>query len=289
MLVDKPVGPTSHDMVAAARRSLLTRRIGHSGTLDPFASGLLLLCVGRTTRLVEYLHDLPKEYRATARLGVRTTTDDLDGDVTETSEEWGSLDRDAIVAALAEFEGTIAQRPPMYSAKKVGGRHAYALAREGERVDLASVPVTIERIDLLDLDLPNVSFSVRCSTGTYIRAIARDLGDRLGVGAHLTSLRRTAIGPFRVEEALQPEELDDPDRVARAILPALAAVAHLPRWEANPTDVEMLATGRPVALDLERVSARGDGPHAVTLGDELVAVAFRDGEWLKPKKVFARG
>lgn len=286
VLVDKPEGPTSHDIVARARRSLSTRRIGHSGTLDPFASGLLILCVGRATRLVEYLHDLPKEYRATATLGVRTTTDDPEGDVTETSDEWSAIDRETVEAGLAAFEGAIEQRPPAYSAKKVKGEHAYAIARRGAEVELPAVRVTIERIELQGFAPPEVTFRVRCSTGTYIRSIARDLGDQLGIGAHLTELRRTAIGPFSVADALRLEELDDRERVAAAIRPPLDAVAHLPRFEVGGDDLVLLETGRPVMVGPAGDATHEGGAHAVTSGGDLVAVAVLEEGLLKPKKVF---
>src|SRR5690606_22555749 len=160
---DKPAGPTSHDVVRVARRHLGVRRIGHAGTLDPFASGLLLLCVGRATRLVEYLHERDKVYEAVARLGVRTETDDPDGDVLATSDAWPSLGAEAVRSALSELEGTRPQRPPAYSAKKVGGRPAHRRVRAGEVVDLPAVPVTIDRIDQVRVTLPDVSFRVRCS------------------------------------------------------------------------------------------------------------------------------
>src|SRR3954470_7378446 len=183
--VDKAVGPTSHDAVAAVRRALKTREVGHTGTLDPFASGLLLVCVGRATRLAEYLTGLPKTYVATMRLGEATDTDDLTGEVIHSSDAWRSLSKDAIADALRAQVGTIQQLPPSYSAKKVAGERLYAAARRGETVERKPVAVTIHSIRVLGIDLPDVEFEVECGAGTYIRAIARDTGAALGVGGHL--------------------------------------------------------------------------------------------------------
>ncbi|NIP58321.1 MAG: tRNA pseudouridine(55) synthase TruB, partial [Gemmatimonadetes bacterium] len=198
--VDKPVGPTSHDVVARARRALDTGRIGHTGTLDPFASGLLLLCVGPATRLSEYLTALEKSYVAVARLGVGTDTLDPEGAVVERSDSWSELDRARIEEASASFLGRREQVPPQFSAKKVGGEAMYARARRGERVELSPIPVEIHELELLGVDLPDVRLRIRCSSGTYVRALARDLGAALGEPAHLAELRRTAVGSFRVQD-----------------------------------------------------------------------------------------
>jgi tRNA pseudouridine55 synthase len=185
--VDKPVGPTSHDVVATARRALGMRRIGHTGTLDPFASGLLLLCVGPATRLAEYLSGLPKSYTGTMRLGVVTATDDPEGEILEVNEDWRSLRREQVDRALRSQEGARLQWPPKFSAKKIQGKRAYAIARSGGEVQPEPVPVQIYRAEVTRFDPPEVEFEVDCSTGTYIRAIARDVGKDVGVGAHLTS------------------------------------------------------------------------------------------------------
>ena len=187
--------------MARARRALDTRRVGHTGTLDPFASGLLLLCLGPATRLAEYLLGLDKEYLATARLGVTTDTLDREGDAVETASGWETLSSDEVRAALDELTGSISQTPPAFSAKKVKGEAAHRLARRGEAPELEPVTVTIHELELLDLDLPRVRFRVRCSSGTYVRAIARDVGEALGVGAHLTELRRTGIGTRRSDRS----------------------------------------------------------------------------------------
>ncbi|HEU0078306.1 MAG TPA: tRNA pseudouridine(55) synthase TruB, partial [Longimicrobiaceae bacterium] len=183
--VDKPVGPTSHDAVAAVRRALRIRQVGHTGTLDPFASGLLLVCFGPATRLAEYLTPLPKTYRATMRLGEATDTDDRTGEVLARSDAWRELTEAQLRAALERQVGEIEQLPPRFSAKKVGGERMYAAARRGEEVVRTAVPVTIYAIRVIRIALPEVEFEVECGAGTYIRAIARDVGDALGVGGHL--------------------------------------------------------------------------------------------------------
>ncbi|HUF76850.1 MAG TPA: tRNA pseudouridine(55) synthase TruB, partial [Longimicrobiales bacterium] len=178
--VDKPAGPTSHDIVDRARRALRTRRIGHTGTLDPFASGLLLLCVGPATRLAEYLTALPKSYEATLRLGVATTTDDAEGEPVRTSDAWKAVDESAVRTAFERQTGDILQVPPAYSAKRVAGERMYDVARRGGTVELEAVPVHVSRIELTRFEPPEVDFTVDCSSGTYIRAIARDVGEQLG-------------------------------------------------------------------------------------------------------------
>jgi tRNA pseudouridine55 synthase len=284
--VDKPAGPTSHDLVARARRDLGIRRVGHTGTLDPFASGLLLLCLGRATRLAEYLQSLPKEYEARATLGRATTTHDPEGDTTATADSWRTLKERDILDVLQGFVGRIQQRPPRFSAKKVGGRTAYARARKGEPVSLSPVWVTIHEMSLQAVDLPHVSFRVRCGTGTYVRAIARDLGELLGVGAHLSALRRSAIGPFRVEHAILPEALTDSTHVSGALVPPLVAVSHLPRLEVSREEAVRLEHGQSLELDLDR-GPGCDGDLALVFQSRLLAVGVREGERVKPKKVFS--
>jgi tRNA pseudouridine55 synthase len=203
LLVDKPEGPTSHDMAEIVRRVTGVRRVGHTGTLDPFASGLLLLCVGWATRLAEYLTPLPKIYRGVIRLGERTDSDDRTGTVIGRSDDWRKLDAAAIRRVLEAQVGEIEQLPPAFSAKKLSGRRAYSLARAGGEVDLKPQRVTVRSIELRDLSLPDVCVEVACSSGTYIRAIARDVGEALGVGGHLAELRRLRIGEFSVDAAIQ--------------------------------------------------------------------------------------
>jgi tRNA pseudouridine55 synthase len=283
LLIDKPEGPTSHDVVAAARRALGTRRVGHAGTLDPFASGLLLLCVGPATRLAEYATALAKRYEATLRLGVATDTDDRTGQPVAESAAWRDITRDALAAALAAQTGELLQRPPAFSAKKVAGQRSYVLARRGQPLELRRVAVHVHAIELLRFEPPDADFFVSCSSGTYIRAIARDVGAALGCHAHLRTLRRTAVGTHRVEDAIALAALDG-DRAARALLPPAAAVAHLPALRIDAADARRLAHG-------QRIAAPADAPEAdavaVTADHTLVAIARCHGAVLHPRKVLA--
>lgn len=283
--VDKPVGPTSHDVVGAARRGLRTRQVGHTGTLDPFASGLLLVCVGAATRLAEYFAPLPKTYVATMRLGEATNTDDHTGEIIASSEAWRDLDAGRIEAALAELVGEIQQVPPAFSAKKVGGQRMYDVARRGGEVDLPPVPVTIYAIRVISIDLPDVVFEVECGSGTYIRAIARDAGAALGTGGHLRALRRTRIGPHDVARAVPMEELGDAERVAAAMIAPADALAHLPRVVADARAETDVRHGRalPAPDDLHVI-----GPVAVvSAGGDLLAVGESADGVVRPRKVFA--
>ena len=286
LLVDKPAGPTSHDVVERVRRELGTHRVGHTGTLDPLATGLLLLCVGPATRLVEFLTKLPKRYLAGVRLGESTTTDDPEGEVSATSEGWRALERARVEDALASFRGNFLQTPPRFSAKKVAGRPAHYRTRRGEVVALTPIPVEVHGLELAGWNPPALQLDVLCSAGTYVRALARDLGEALGTGAHLRTLRRIEVGPFRVREALELEQLRDQGAVARAWLSPASALGHLPRVAVSPDEATRLAHGQLVPLP-ERNAALPDGPLAVVQGQELVAIAERVGERLRPRKVFA--
>jgi tRNA pseudouridine55 synthase len=302
--VDKPVGPTSHDVVALARRALRTKRVGHTGTLDPFASGLLLLCVGRATRLAEYLSGFDKSYVATARLGVSTDTLDREGNVISEGESPESVPEDDVASALGGFVGVIDQVPPQYSAKKVDGEAMHRKARRGEHVELPPVSVTVHSADVVSWAPPDVTFAVHCSTGTYIRAIARDLGEKLGTGAHLTDLRRTMVGTFDVTHAIRVEDLDDPDMVARLRVAPVDAVSHLPVVTLDSEEARRLLHGqrvriapesgaRPVGTDptASRDPASTEGALiaervAVVRGETLLAIADLDNGLLRPRKVF---
>lgn len=234
LLIDKPQGHTSHDAVARVRRLAGTRKVGHAGTLDPMATGLLVLGIRSSTRLLTFIVGLDKEYTATIRLGAATSTDDAEGEVTAQADEASvvDVDDDAITAAIGPLTGDIEQVPSTVSAIKVGGKRAYALAREGIEVELKSRAVTVSVFDILDIrrqdGFIDVDVRVVCSSGTYIRALARDLGASLGVGGHLTALRRTRIGPFDVAAASTIETLDvdtallDPAEVAGRVLGTLA-------------------------------------------------------------------
>lgn len=282
--VDKPEGPTSHDIVQRLRRTLGQRRIGHTGTLDPFASGLLVLCVGPATRLAEYLEPLRKTYRATAVLGVTTDTDDRTGDILRVNDAWEDLDGASITRAFTDQMGERMQRPPAFSAKKVDGERLYRRARRGEDVQPAPVPVTIHDLVVESRDGPGVTFRVECGAGTYIRAIARDAGEALGVGAHLAELRRTRVGRYTVDAAAPAAALDDADALASFLEPPLTALEHLPRLDLDDDDARRVRHGSALPRP---DSFHHDGPIALALHDELVAVAEITERGLQPRKVFA--
>lgn len=254
LLVDKPQGITSHDVVARARRLLGTRKVGHAGTLDPMATGLLLLGADSSTRLLTYLVGLDKEYTATIRLGVATDTDDAEGEVVATRDASPVTDG-AIASGIAALTGPIEQRPSTYSAIKVDGRRAYDRARAGEEVELAARPVTIHAFELLDSRragaVIDLDVRVACSSGTYVRALARDLGAGLGVGGHLTALRRTRIGPFDVADAVElPNPREDPDAVAPELLdPAEVASRLFPVIRLDAEATRDIAHGKRVEVD----------------------------------------
>lgn len=219
LLVDKPQGITSHDAVARVRRTLGVRKAGHSGTLDPMATGLLLVGLGRATRLLRFLGHLPKVYDGTGVLGVQTDTLDADGRVV--AEAPVEVEPETLQRAMGLLVGDIEQVPPAYSAVKVSGTKLYEAARKGEAIEAPARRVRVEAFDLLGFDPPRFDFRVRCSAGTYVRTLVADVGTSLGPGAHLAALRRTAIGPFRVEDARPPDAPGQP-------LPLDATVAHLP-------------------------------------------------------------
>jgi tRNA pseudouridine55 synthase len=277
-LVDKPAGPTSHDVVSRVRRTLGIRAAGHTGTLDPFATGLLVVLVGRATRLARFLEGEPKRYLATARLGVRTDTDDPTGAVLGERVPVDAVKDAGIRAALAEFLGRRGQRPPAYSAKHVGGERSYRRARRGEAVALAEVEVRVHRIELVSYRPPEVTFRATVSAGTYLRAIARDLGDRLGVGAHLVALRREAISSLRVEEAVPLERID-----VAALRPPCEVLTHLPAVSVDADARAALLHGRSVEDPEIRAEGKREGGVVAVLAErELIAVANRADGWLKP-------
>jgi tRNA pseudouridine55 synthase len=264
--VDKPSGVTSHDVVGRTRAVLRTRRVGHAGTLDPMATGLLVLGVDRATRLLGRLALATKSYTATIRLGETTTTDDAEGEPSAVADA-SALPAGQVGAAIAPLTGEIMQVPSAVSAIKVDGRRAYQRVRDGEQVELAARPVVVSRFEVVGEPRPgparlDIDVEVDCSTGTYIRALARDLGAALGVGGHLIALRRTAVGPFRVDRAIdvfEPQEItqSSADAVAAVILPAGEAVREVFGGRvATPDEVVDLRFGRPVA-PVGRIGAYG--------------------------------
>jgi len=254
VVVDKPTGITSHDVVARVRKLAGIRRVGHAGTLDPMATGVLVVGLGRATRLLGYLSGHDKEYDATLRLGVTTTSDDADGDVVDVRDA-SAVSDDALARAVAALNGTIEQVPSAVSAVKVGGVRAYQRARAGESVELAARQVHVTSFDIVARRGDDVDVHVECSTGTYVRALARDVGSALGVGAHLTALRRTRVGFFAIDGARTLEELV----TGLDVVPLSDVVAaSFPRWDMSADDARRIALGQrltPVGLPSGPVGA----------------------------------
>ncbi len=293
LVLDKPSGLTSRQVVDHAQPWFAAgTRLGHAGTLDPLATGVLVVCVGVATRLVEYVQRMEKTYHAVLRLGATSTTDDADGTIEAVAVEQPP-DRAQIVACLQGFLGTIEQVPPAHSAAKVSGRRAYELARRGHEVSLEPRPVHITALDLLTYDYPHVELLVRCGKGTYIRALARDLGKRLGCGALVDQLRRTRIGLFDVASALSLDS--DRATVYAAILPLSAAVAELPHVVLEQRDVERLRQGQRVSIPdstlLEGSSSTAMDVAVFDSAETLVAVAVANPKerLLRPAKVLPPG
>ena len=294
LVVAKPVGPTSHDVVGLVRRLAATKRVGHGGTLDPFASGVLPLFLGRATRLVEYHLGDRKRYRATVCFGASSTTDDLEGALSPSAGPPPT--RSAVEASLGTFVGEIEQRPPAYSAIKVAGRRAYAMARAGEVVELAPRSVTIHSLDLVEWNEataaePIAVVDVECSAGTYVRSLARDLGEAVGNAAYLGALIRTASGPFDLASAVDLDRVRaaaaaaGPSAIAELLLPVDAGL-DLPSVVVPVSLLVAIGRGQPVGVPAGAGELRPDQP--IRLVDEagrLLAVARLNGTKLAPDKV----
>jgi tRNA pseudouridine55 synthase len=304
LVIDKPAGVTSHDVVDDIRRILRVRRVGHTGTLDPFATGVLVILIGRATRLAQFLSGVEKEYQAVIRLGYATDTGDLTGQriagqAGTSVQPWS---REQIEAALGSLRGEIDQVPPMYSAKKQGGRKLYELARRGEEVERKPVRVCIYKFEAVkptgalvkdNLD-GTFDFEVRvaCSSGTYVRTLAEDFGKQLQVGAHLAELRRTRVGDFEIQQAQTLEQLKlsvQEEALGRTLLPADAALAHFPVVDLDTDDVRKVQNGMPVHAseakwsDGERVRMRDAQGHLIAVAEFNAAAGL-----LKPTVVLAR-
>jgi tRNA pseudouridine55 synthase len=273
LLVDKPSGVTSHDVVDVVRSRLGTRKVGHAGTLDPIATGLLIIGVGRATRLLRFFGDLSKTYEGTARLGVETDTLDAEGAVVRTTPV--DVTREDIERRFAALVGESLQQPPAYSAVKVGGRTLHSAARRGERLEAAARPIRVDSFELRAYTAPDVEFRVTCSGGTYVRVILADVGRALGCGAHLTCLRRTAIGRYAVDDAVTPDAVGAPR-------PVEDAVAHLPRIELEVDEARAASHGSVLA------PAGIEGPYAVFAPDASLVGIYRDeGAKARPEVVLA--
>lgn len=277
LVIDKPEGITSHGVVGVVRRSLGTRKVGHAGTLDPMATGVLLVGVGRATRLLGHLALHDKDYVGTIRLGATTVTDDREGDIVTVADEGAlsSVTHEALIRGVLALTGDIDQVPTSVSAIKVEGKRAHALVRAGEQVELAARRVRIDRFEVLAVDRGrdaiDVEVAVTCSTGTYVRALARDLGSMLGVGGHLTALRRTRVGGWSVREACSLEDLTSAARPSALLLPlAECARRSFPVVVLESTDADWVRHGRPLA---DVLPAEISVPTAVlSEGEELLAL-----------------
>ncbi|MBO1267402.1 tRNA pseudouridine(55) synthase TruB [Arthrobacter cavernae] len=293
VIVDKPQGWTSHDVVGRMRRLAGTRKVGHAGTLDPMATGVLVVGINKATRLLTYIVGTSKTYTATIRLGETTITDDAEGEVTGTSSAAAVVD-DAIAAGVAALTGEIQQVPSSVSAIKVNGERSYARVRAGEEVKLAARPVTIHRFEIHGIRrvdggrVVDVDVTVECSSGTYIRALARDLGEALGVGGHLTALRRTKVGPYSIEQARTLEQLAEELDVLEM---SQAARALMPNRELSDEETTEISFGRRIAAGPGAGTPQAATPDkpaaAFSPAGELVALLADAGSFAKPVLVFA--
>ena len=288
LVVDKPTGVTSHDVVRQLRRVLGTRRIGHTGTLDPAASGVLLACVGKGTKVAQFLTAHDKEYRAVIRLGATTDTYDGEGEIKETEEEW-RVSPERIKDTVNSFKGEIWQLPPMHSAVKHKGKRLYQYAREKQEVERVERKVEIKEISITGMKPPYVELKVSCSKGTYVRSLAHDLGQKLGCGAYLFSLRRTRVGPFTLEDALSPAsipEVKKEGRICEALISIEQALAHLPSVAVGEESVARVRNGAGlVSSFVSSVDGSFEAGQTVCITDEqgkIIAV----GKALSPSEKF---
>lgn len=298
LIIDKPQGMTSHDVVARARRLLREKRIGHAGTLDPLATGVLVLCIGHATRLSEYLLGEDKAYDGVIKLGERTNTDDAEGEVIATRPVPAIRDED-LRRLEQQFSGEIAQVPPQFSAMQKDGQRAYALARKGETVELDARTVTIRKMQLTivdDTSIQNpkskiVNLKVRCTAGTYIRSLARDIGEALGCGGHLIALRRTQAGVFTLTDAVTLEQVEQAAKEGRAeslLLPMDRAVSNWPEVRLDDEQTRKLLNGQRLLLPLPAGEGWGEGAllRVYNSRNNFIAISQWDGKMLAPVKVF---
>jgi tRNA pseudouridine55 synthase len=286
--LNKPAGMTSHDVVVKARTLLHEKRIGHTGTLDPLATGVLVLCVGKATRIAQYLEAGEKEYRAVMRLGVTTDTLDAEGRVLET-KSYKPPDRQKILEVTQNFVGTIMQRPPAYSAVKMGGVPSYRLAREGRAKPLEPRAVKIFSIDLIAYDDPFVTITVRCSKGVYIRSLCAEIGDCLGMGAHITGLERTRSGCFRIEHAITLPGLaglTTAGNTMRAVTPIDEALADFPSVPVSDAETVRVLHGNQILCPGTLTNTSGDIVRLHRPAGKLLALARIGSGVLKPDLVF---
>ena len=274
LIIDKPSGITSHDVITHVRRLFVLKKAGHLGTLDPLATGVLPVCIGRATRLARFIPASPKQYTGRIRFGWATTTCDREGEALS-SPVSVELAREDIAKAMDSMTGSLEQIPPAYSAKKLSGVAAYRLARRGISVDLPPVSVKVEAFDLVAIDLPYVEFSIRCSGGTYVRSLARDLGKAMGTGAHLDSLRRTRSGPFGLDLSVPLDQAS-----AANLIPLEELLTDLSRIQVEGAREEDVRHGRPI-----KCSEEGAATRIFNKQLQLIAVATIEKGWAYPKVV----
>ena len=304
LIIDKPEGFTSHDVVARVRRATGTRRVGHAGTLDPFATGVLVCCIGRATRLVQFLVGLDKEYIGTVRLGYATDTQDGTGRQITPLRSSNDLDLEELRRVLNQFAGPQLQTPPMFSAKKVAGERLYHAARAGREVEREPLSIVVHSMRLIEDEGPalnvnedgsrDFSIQVRCSSGTYVRTLAHDIGEQLGIGAHLVNLRRTEVGHFRLNHALTLDEVETMERddLRNALISPSDMLLHLPVVLLDEEETERVTNGRALSLTKERATAVDADARTLRLCDRngtLVAVGYFDpaAGLLNPRVVLA--
>ena len=282
LVIDKPAGMTSHDVVDHVRGLLGTKKVGHAGTLDPDATGVLIVGVGRATRFLSYAQEGPKKYRAVARFGITTSTQDASGEILE--ERPAPITRDEVTAATAGFVGRVEQIPPMVSAVKVRGERLYTLARKGQVIERKPRPVTIHELQVIDFvpgDRPEATLDIHSSGGTYVRTLIHDLGERLGCGAHMKTLRRTEAGGFPEADAIPLHDLGE-----QHLRPVADAVRQLFRFEVDPEAAKSIANGRPVNLGHAQIPGIDEGDFVAVVSDErLLAVYTRKGGRLVADRV----
>jgi tRNA pseudouridine55 synthase len=266
--LNKPSGVTSRRVVDLVQRLAQGAKVGHAGTLDPLASGVLVVCVGAATRLIEFVQQVPKVYRGTFLLGRRSPTEDVDGDVTELASPPVPT-AEQIAAAAGGLIGPIEQRPPAFSALKLHGRRAYDLARRGRQVELKPRTVNVYRLEVLAYEYPELRLEIECGGGTYVRSLGRDLAESLGTAAVMSALVRTSIGEFRIQQAVDPGDLTDTGWTGH-LLPPLAAVGAMPRVELSPEEIAKIARG--LAIPKETPPAGADRFAAIDAAGQLVAI-----------------
>lgn len=277
IVIDKPEGLTSHDVVRVIRKKLQVKKVGHTGTLDPFATGVLPVAVGEATKAIPFLDESSKEYLSVMHLGITTDTQDRTGSVLQ-ERSCSNIDEGMIRRIFSQFVGNIKQVPPMFSALKRDGVPLYKLAREGKTVERAARDVTIYSLQIENINFPEVSFRVRCSRGTYVRTLAHDLGQALGCGAHLTELRRTASGPFTLRQAISLEKIGNiPDETAAGMISPSDALSHLPCVPLSEKGAAYVRVGKPpgeecfIAIPDRKLAS--DNKVALLYGHKLLAVA----------------